>query len=79
MIVILLFLYGIHRSYIGKTFKAIAQDDLPGGQRRDNVARYRALVFCIGCFFAGLAGSFMPITWVSSLLTLSISSSASIS
>jgi len=58
MIVILLFLYGIDRSYIGKTFKAIAQDDSLAASAGINVARYRALVFCIGCFFAGLAGSF---------------------
>lgn len=58
MVIILLFLYGIDRSYIGRTFKAIAQDDSLAASTGINVAWYRALVFCIGCFFAGLAGSF---------------------
>jgi branched-chain amino acid transport system permease protein len=58
MLIILLFLYGIDRSYIGKTLKAIAQDDSLAASTGINVARYRALIFCIGCFFAGLAGSF---------------------
>ncbi len=58
MLLILLFLYAIDQSYIGKTFKAVAQDDSLAASAGINVARYRALIFCIGCFFAGLAGSF---------------------
>jgi branched-chain amino acid transport system permease protein len=58
MLISLLFLYGIDRSYIGKTFKAIAQDDSLAASTGINVAYYRAVIFCIGCFFAGLAGAF---------------------
>lgn len=58
MLIVLLFLYGVDRSYIGMTFKAISQDDSLAASTGINVARYKALIFCIGCFFAGLAGSF---------------------
>jgi branched-chain amino acid transport system permease protein len=58
MLIILLFLYGVDHSYVGKTFKAIAQDDSLAASAGINVARYKALIFCIGCFFAGLTGSF---------------------
>jgi branched-chain amino acid transport system permease protein len=58
MFVALLFLYGIDRSYIGTLLKAISQDDSLASSTGINVARYKALIFCIGCFIAGLAGSF---------------------
>lgn len=58
MLIILLFLYSVDRSYIGQTFKAIAQDDYLAASTGINVARFKAVIFCIGCFFAGLAGSF---------------------
>ncbi len=58
MLIILLFLYTLDRSYIGKTLKAIAQDYSLASSVGINVAKYKAIVFCIGCFIAGLAGSF---------------------
>jgi branched-chain amino acid transport system permease protein len=58
MFVVLLFLYGIDRSYIGTLFKAVSQDDSLASSTGINVAKYKALIFCIGCFIAGLAGSF---------------------
>jgi branched-chain amino acid transport system permease protein len=58
MLVVLLFLYRIDRSYIGMTFKAIAQDESLSASTGINVARFKAVMFCIGCFIAGLAGSF---------------------
>jgi branched-chain amino acid transport system permease protein len=58
MLVALLFLYRVDRSYIGMTFKAIAQDESLSASTGINVARFKAVMFCIGCFIAGLAGSF---------------------
>jgi branched-chain amino acid transport system permease protein len=58
MLISLLFLYSIDRSYIGQTFKAISQDDFLATSAGINVARYKAIIFFTGCFFAGLAGSF---------------------
>jgi branched-chain amino acid transport system permease protein len=58
MLIILVFLYSIERSYIGMTLKAISQDDSLASSTGVNVARYKAIIFCIGCLCAGLAGSF---------------------
>jgi len=58
MLIALVFLYSVDRSYVGMTFAAIAQDDSLAASTGINVARFKALIFCIGCFFAGVAGSF---------------------
>lgn len=58
MLITLLFLYSIDRSYIGITFKAVSQDDSLAASTGINVARFKAMIFYTGCFFAGLAGSF---------------------
>jgi branched-chain amino acid transport system permease protein len=58
MLMVLLFLYRVDRSYIGITFKAIAQDESLSASTGINVARYKAIIFCIGCLIAGLAGGF---------------------
>jgi branched-chain amino acid transport system permease protein len=58
MLMVLLFLYSVDRSYIGITFKAIAQDESLAASTGINVARYKAIIFCIGCFIAGLAGGY---------------------
>jgi len=58
MVIVLLFLHGIDRSYIGLTLKAISQDDSLAASTGINVAKYKSIIFCIGCFIAGLAGSF---------------------
>ena len=58
MLITLLFLYSVDRSYIGMTFKAISQDDSLAASTGINVARFKAMIFYMGCFFAGLAGSF---------------------
>jgi len=57
-IIVILFLYAIDRSYLGMTFKSIAQDEFLAASIGTNIANYKAIIFCIGCFFAGLAGSF---------------------
>lgn len=58
MLMSLLFLYLVDRSYIGMTFKAIAQDESLAASTGINVARFKAIIFCIGCCIAGLAGGF---------------------
>jgi len=58
MLITLLFLYSVDRSYIGITFKAISQDDSLAASTGINVARFKAMIFYMGCFFAGLGGSF---------------------
>ncbi len=63
MVIVLFFLYGLDRSYIGMTLKAISQDDSLAASTGINTAKYKAVVFCIGCFFAGLAGSFYAHYW----------------
>jgi branched-chain amino acid transport system permease protein len=63
MVIVLFFLYGLDRSYIGMTLKAISQDDSLAASTGINVARYKAIIFCIGCFIAGLAGGFYAHYW----------------
>jgi branched-chain amino acid transport system permease protein len=58
MLITLLFLYSVDRSYIGMTCKAIAQDDSLAASTGINVAKFKAVILCISCFFTGLAGSF---------------------
>ena len=58
MLIVLLSLYRIDCSYIGMTCKAIAQDDSLAASTGINVAKFKAVVLCISCFFTGLAGSF---------------------
>ncbi len=58
VLITVLFLYAIERSYIGMTFKSIAQDEYLAASIGTNIANFKAIIFCIGCFFAGLAGSF---------------------
>jgi branched-chain amino acid transport system permease protein len=63
MVIVLFFLYGLDRSYIGMILKAISQDDSLAASIGVDVARYKAIIFCIGCFIAGLAGSFYAHYW----------------
>jgi branched-chain amino acid transport system permease protein len=58
MLVVLLFLHRVDRSYIGMTFKAVAQDESLSASTGINVARVKAVMFCIGCFISGLTGGF---------------------
>jgi branched-chain amino acid transport system permease protein len=58
MLIVLLFLYSLDHSYVGKTFKAIAQDNALAASSGINVAKYKVAVFCLGCFIAGVVGGF---------------------
>lgn len=52
-------MYRLDRSRIGNAWKAVHTDDLLAECVGINVARYRALSFVIGSFFAGLAGALL--------------------
>ena len=58
MLVTLLILYAIEHSRIGLTWLSIQQADFLAESVGVNTARFKVLAFCIGCFFAGIAGSF---------------------
>lgn len=53
---VLLVLYNIHRSHAGTALAAIGQEESLSSSLGINVARYKVLIFCVGCFFTGLAG-----------------------
>jgi branched-chain amino acid transport system permease protein len=57
VIICLLFLYRIDRSRLGTAFASIEQDEAVASAVGINVIKNKILVFCIGCFFAGIAGS----------------------
>ncbi len=48
----------IDRSRIGKIFSSIHESDALAESVGINVMKYKILAFCLGCFFAGLSGSF---------------------
>ena len=48
----------IDRGRIGKIFSSIHESDTLAESVGINIMRYKVLSFCIGCFFAGLSGSF---------------------
>jgi branched-chain amino acid transport system permease protein len=58
LIVVHLILYNIERSSLGRVFAAIGQDESVASSVGINVARHKVMIFCIGSFFTGLAGSF---------------------
>ena len=51
-------MWRIDRSRIGLILKSIAQRDVLAHSLGINIMKYRMLAFIVGCFFAGLAGSF---------------------
>ena len=57
MLLTLLILYRIDRSHLGTTLAAIERDEDVSASVGINVIRFKVITFCIGCFFAGLAGS----------------------
>jgi branched-chain amino acid transport system permease protein len=59
MMVTLIVLYRIDRSFLGTTLAAIEKDEDVSASVGINVIKYKALLFCIGCFFFGLAGSLL--------------------
>jgi branched-chain amino acid transport system permease protein len=59
MLVTLLVLYRIDRSFLGTSLAAIEADEDVSASVGINVIKYKVIVFCIGSFFFGLAGSLL--------------------
>ncbi len=57
LLFVLLVLYNLERSHAGTVLAAIGQEESLSSSVGINVAGYKVLVLCIGCFFTGLAGS----------------------
>jgi branched-chain amino acid transport system permease protein len=58
MLITLLFLYRIDSSRVGRTLLAIQQDDSVAESVGINVTNFKVFAWCVGCFFAGIAGAF---------------------
>jgi branched-chain amino acid transport system permease protein len=48
----------MEKSRIGKIFSSIHESDTLAESVGINIMKYKVMAFCIGCFFAGLSGSF---------------------
>ncbi len=59
MLVTLIVLYRIDRSFLGTTLAAIEGDEDVSESLGINVIKYKMIAFCIGSFFFGLAGSLL--------------------
>lgn len=51
-------MFRMDRSRIGKIFSSIHESDTLAESVGINIMKYKVIAFCIGCFFAGLSGSF---------------------
>jgi len=58
-IVTIIVLYRIYSSRIGRIFTSIGEDEDLAQSLGINILKYKLLAFAIGCFFAGLTGSFV--------------------
>jgi branched-chain amino acid transport system permease protein len=58
VVVVLLILYAIERSSINTIWLGIQQADFLSESVGINTNNFKVLAFCIGCFFAGIAGGF---------------------
>lgn len=57
--VCLFMMYRIDKSRIGKTFKAIYEDDILAESIGIKIGQYKSLAFVLGAFFAGIAGALL--------------------
>jgi branched-chain amino acid transport system permease protein len=57
-VVTYLVMAGIEKSRIGKIFSAIHEGDDLAQSIGINIMKYKVIAFCLGCFFAGVSGSF---------------------
>lgn len=53
-----LVIYHVYTSRVGRAFIAIREDETAAASMVINVFGYKVLAFTLGCFFAGIAGSF---------------------
>jgi len=58
VLISLLFLHRIDSSCVGRTLLAIQQGDFVAESVGINVTRFKVFALCVGCFFAGITGSF---------------------
>ncbi len=58
VLISLLFLHRIDSSSVGRTLLAIQQGDFVAESVGINVTRFKVFALCVGCFFAGITGSF---------------------
>ena len=58
MLVILVVLWKLEHSRLGLIWKSIGMADNLAQSLGVNIARYKLMAFMLGCFFAGIAGSF---------------------
>jgi branched-chain amino acid transport system permease protein len=58
VLISLLFLYRIESSRVGRTLVAIQQGDFVAESVGIDVTGLKVFAWCVGCFFAGIAGSF---------------------
>jgi branched-chain amino acid transport system permease protein len=58
-VVTVIVLYRVYSSRIGRIFTSIGEDEDLAQSVGINVLKYKLLAFAIGCFFAGLTGSFV--------------------
>ena len=58
VLISLLFLYRIDSSRVGRILLAIQQGDYVAESVGISVTSFKVLALCVGCFFAGIAGSF---------------------
>ncbi len=56
--VAILIITRLWRSRFGRAWRAIGQSEELANSLGVNIARYKLALFCLSCFFAGLAGSF---------------------
>ena len=57
-IVAIVIIARLWRSRFGRAWRAIGQSEELAHSLGINIARYKLILFCLSCFFAGLAGSF---------------------
>ena len=55
----ILVMYRIYSSRIGRTFRSIGENEALAESLGIDVLKYKLLAFAIGCFFAGITGSFV--------------------
>jgi branched-chain amino acid transport system permease protein len=58
VLISLLFLYRIDSSRVGRILLAIQQGDYVAESVGVHVTNFKVLALCVGCFFAGITGSF---------------------
>jgi branched-chain amino acid transport system permease protein len=59
LFITVLIIYRIYKSRIGRIFRSIGENEVLAESIGIDILKYKLLAFAIGCFFAGLTGSFV--------------------